>query len=79
MLQAAALEEKAAGIAEKAQQCGVWQAAPKPLLTGKHGIKLGVDPGKELGALMKQCFEAQLDGAFFTEEEGIAYLETLLS
>ncbi|MBO5790835.1 MAG: CCA tRNA nucleotidyltransferase [Lentisphaeria bacterium] len=79
LLQAAGLEEKAAGIAEKAHRYGLWQAAPKPLLTGKHGIKLGVKPGKELGILMKQCFEAQLDGLFFTEEEGIAYLETLLS
>lgn len=38
--------------------------APKPILLGRHLIERGMKPGKEFGTILKEAFEAQLDGAF---------------
>ncbi|MDE1169903.1 MAG: CCA tRNA nucleotidyltransferase [Verrucomicrobium sp.] len=51
---------------------------PEPLLTG-HDVmaELGLKPGKELGALLKQLREAQLEGAVADREGALAFLRGL--
>jgi len=44
---------------------GVLEKAPKPLLQGRDVQAMGVKPGPAMGALLKEAFEAQLDGLFF--------------
>ena len=57
---------------ERARELGVDRRPPKPLLLGRHLLELGMTPGPEMGALLKQIYEKQLDGEIKTTEEGIA-------
>lgn len=79
LLRGAEKGEDAQKIAAIAKEKQLFSAPPEPLLTGRHGIELGIAPGPELGILMKKCFEAQLDGMFATLEEGKVYLKNLLA
>ncbi len=47
----------------------------KPILMGRHLIKLGMKPGPEFGPILKAAFEAQLDNVFETVEDGIEFLK----
>ena len=51
------------------ERLGVLDAPPAPLLTGRHGIAAGMTPGPAMGEILRECFEAQLDGRF-TDLEG---------
>ena len=60
----------------------LWQAAadlnlldvaPQPFLMGKMLMEMGMKPGKEMGELIKQSFELQLDGKITSTEEAIAW------
>ncbi len=56
---------------ERARALGVEHAAPDPLVKGRHLLALGVAPGPRMGALLKQLYEQQLDGAISTPEDGL--------
>lgn len=47
----------------------VVSSAPKPLLLGRHLLELGMKPGPEMGVVLKQAYELQLDGQITTLEE----------
>ena len=60
----------------------LWQAAsaldlldvaPQPYLMGKMLMDLGIKPGKEMGEMIKQSFELQLDGKIRNVDEAIAW------
>jgi tRNA nucleotidyltransferase (CCA-adding enzyme) len=53
-------------------------AAPKPLLLGRHLVALGRQPGPAFKPLLEAAFEAQLDGAFADEAGGVAWLKAHL-
>ncbi len=56
--------------------------ADKPiaaLVTGKDLIALGMKPGKEMGTLLDELYESQLDGKFETKEEGLAFFKACFS
>ena len=70
----------AAGDAEFPEK--LWQAAadfdlldvaPQPYLTGKMLMELDVKPGKQMGEIIKQSFELQLDGKIKNAEDAIAW------
>jgi tRNA nucleotidyltransferase (CCA-adding enzyme) len=63
---------------ERARELGVDRSPPKPLLLGRHLLELGMKPGPEMGALLKQIYEKQLDGEIKTTEEGIAMASRIL-
>lgn len=52
---------------------------PKPILMGHHLIALGQKPGVRFGDILKQAFEAQMDGEFDDEASGILWLKNYLS
>lgn len=52
-----ALEQKAASLR-------VVQAAPAPILKGRHLLRIGMAPGPAMGAVLSAAHNAQLDGAF---------------
>jgi len=52
-------------------------AAPKPILQGRHLIARGLSPGKEFGAVLHAAFEAQLEGQFADLEGAWKWLEEL--
>lgn len=62
-------------LAEAAERLRVADAAPKPILLGRHLIALGMKPGPSFKPILDKCFEAQLDGAFADSEGALAYLK----
>jgi tRNA nucleotidyltransferase (CCA-adding enzyme) len=63
----------------KARELGVDRSPPKPLLLGRHLLELGMMPGPDMGVLLKQIYERQLDGEITTTEEGITLASQLLN
>jgi tRNA nucleotidyltransferase (CCA-adding enzyme) len=49
-------------------------AAPKPIILGRHLLQLGMKPGPQFTPIIDAAFEAQLDGAFSDEAGGVAWV-----
>ncbi len=64
---------------ERARALGVEHEAPKPILLGRHLLALGMKPGPEMGRILKQVYERQLDGQVTTVEEGVALAKQLMT
>ncbi len=54
------------------------RAAPKPVVLGRHLLALGLTPGPKVGSILKTCYDAQIDGAFSTLEEGLEYAKRVI-
>lgn len=54
------------------------EAAPRPLLLGRHLVAAGLAPGPRFTPILETAFEAQLDGAFLDEAGAVAWLENRL-
>lgn len=63
-----------AWLRQRAQNLGVWDAQPIPVIRGRDLIDVGYQPGPKLGKILAQLFQAQLAGRFGTHEEGIAFV-----
>ena len=63
-------------LAKEASRLKVRDAIPKPIVQGRDLISLGMKPGIEFGAILKRCFEAQLDGVFYDHDGGMEYLKS---
>lgn len=59
----------------KAAELRLRDAAPKPLLQGRHLIARGMKPGAEFGVLLDKAFEAQLEGHFTDLDGALHWLE----
>jgi tRNA nucleotidyltransferase (CCA-adding enzyme) len=64
---------------DRARALGVEHEPPKPLLMGRHLLALGLSPGPQVGEILKQVYEKQLDGAITTEQEAIEEAREILS
>ena len=64
-------------LAAQAERLRVADSAPKPIVLGRHLMALGFKPGPAFGKMLKAAYEAQLDGLFFTVEEGIVFVRRL--
>lgn len=64
-----------ADLLQLAEKVAVVEDKPQPILLGRHLIHLGIQPGKQMGLILKDAFEAQLDGHFATVEEGIEWFK----
>ena len=51
---------------------------PPPLMLGRHLIGMGHQPGDWFGPILKNCYEAQLDGEFSDEQAGLVWLTEYL-
>jgi tRNA nucleotidyltransferase (CCA-adding enzyme) len=56
---------------ERARALGVEHAPPAPLLLGRHLLEAGVEPGPQMGRLLRGVYELQLDGEVTTLEEAL--------
>jgi tRNA nucleotidyltransferase/poly(A) polymerase len=63
-----------APIAALAAQLNVSAGRPTPILQGRHLIETGMIPGPELGAALERAYHAQIDGAFDSVEDGLAWV-----
>jgi tRNA nucleotidyltransferase (CCA-adding enzyme) len=64
-----------ARLRTRAQELALENAAPRPLLQGRHLVAIGRKPGPEFKPLLDAAFEAQLDGAFTDEAGAVAWLK----
>lgn len=72
--------EFAKKLSAAAKEIDVYEDAPQPYLTGKMLMDLGMNPGKEMGLVIKQSFELQLDGDIRSAEEALSWAKkTILS
>ncbi len=65
-------------LLERARKLEVEHHAPAPLVMGRHLLDMGVQPGPEMGTLLNECYEAQLDGLITSLDEGLAYAKRQL-
>jgi tRNA nucleotidyltransferase (CCA-adding enzyme) len=61
-------------LMQKARDLAVADTAPKPILQGRDLQACGLSPGKAFGVLLKDAFEAQLEGAFADHTGALAWL-----
>lgn len=45
-----------------------------PFVMGRHLIAFGMDPGPHFGPILREAFEAQIEGTFGDEVEGLSWL-----
>ena len=64
---------------QRARSLGVEHRPPAPLLQGRHLLALGLSPGPQIGAILKQVYERQLDGEVSTVDEAIDDAKRLLA
>ncbi len=63
-----------ATIVALAEQLSVSTGRPAPILQGRHLLAAGMTPGPELGAALDRAYHAQIDGAFDSVEDGLAWV-----
>lgn len=61
-------------LVAKAHALAIADAAPKPIVLGRHLIDLGMKPGPQFKPIIDAAFEAQLDGEFADESGGVAWV-----
>jgi tRNA nucleotidyltransferase (CCA-adding enzyme) len=66
-------------LVAKAHELAIADAAPKPIVLGRHLIALGLKPGPGFTPIIESAFEAQLDGAFADELGGMEWLRRRIS
>ncbi len=62
----------------RAVELALEDAAPRPILMGRHLLELGCKPGPGYTPILAAAFEAQLDGAFADEDGARAWLKSHL-
>jgi tRNA nucleotidyltransferase (CCA-adding enzyme) len=60
------------GFIERARALGVEHSPPAPLLQGRHLVEAGYEPGPQMGRLLRDVYELQLDGKVTTLGEALA-------
>ena len=64
-----------AWLSERAKGLQVYNQKPRPIVTGKDLMALGIAPGPEMGIVLKKLLDLQLEGAFSSLEGARNYLE----
>jgi tRNA nucleotidyltransferase (CCA-adding enzyme) len=68
------LPESCRWLLERARRLEIADSAPAPLVMGRDLIARGMKPGPEFGKILKEVYEAQLDGAFSDRAGAYEYL-----
>ncbi|HEX5216985.1 MAG TPA: hypothetical protein VFV98_16095 [Vicinamibacterales bacterium] len=64
---------------ERARSLGVENKPPAPIVLGRHLLGMGMKPGPDVGAILKQIYERQLDGEIVTLDDGLALARQLVA
>ncbi|HUL54277.1 MAG TPA: polynucleotide adenylyltransferase [Opitutaceae bacterium] len=68
-------ESRIHALGDTARALAVRDAAPRPLILGRHLLELGLRPGPQFKPILAACAEAQEEGAFVDEAGGRAWLK----
>jgi tRNA nucleotidyltransferase (CCA-adding enzyme) len=63
---------------ERARSLGVENKPPAPIVLGRHLLEMGMKPGPDVGVILKQIYERQLDGGIVTLDDGLSLARELL-
>lgn len=72
------LDEEARWLLKKFKELNVSKESIKPLILGRDLIERGVAPGPEMGKILHELYQKQLDNEFETKEEGLKIAEEIL-
>jgi tRNA nucleotidyltransferase (CCA-adding enzyme) len=61
-------------FAAVARRIGVASGRPAALVQGRHLLEQGMAPGPAVGELVRRAYQAQVDGAFTTLEDGLEWV-----
>jgi tRNA nucleotidyltransferase (CCA-adding enzyme) len=65
-------------LLEESGRLAVLGEKPRPFLTGKHLLAMGAKPGPELGKIIQESFELQLEGDLADEAAALAWAKERL-
>ncbi len=65
-------------IMKLAESTNVSLKKPDRLVLGRHLLHLGYSPARWFSSILEMCYQAQLDGVFSNETDGIDFLKTEL-
>ena len=65
-------------LGERAHGLALQSQGPRPILLGRHLLAMGLKPSRQFKQILNAAFEAQLDGHFKNEAEGLNWLQTHL-
>jgi hypothetical protein len=71
------LSESHKALHDTARNIGVHQSAPNPIANGKMLGQMGIKPGPQMGSILRQLYQAQLDGHIRTPEDVPGYIQKL--
>ncbi len=66
-------------LLERARKLSVDAQPPTPLLTGRHLIELGLEPGPHFGRVLEECLARQIEGEFDNLEAGLECARTIIA
>lgn len=66
-------------ISGEARRLDVEKSGPRPLLGGHDLMERGLPEGPQLGKILRQAYEAQLDGAFESRRAALEWLDSLIA
>ncbi len=72
------LDLEARWLLKKFNELNVSRETIAPLVMGRDLMELGVQPGPEMGRLLKRLYQLQLDNEFDTKEEGMKKARELI-
>ena len=71
------LDEIVKWYQEQKEEYNINKETIQPIIMGRDLLKLGVEPGVQMGEYLNQLYERQLDGEFDTKEEGLKLFEKI--
>ena len=63
-------------LLDQAHRLSVQDKPPQPFLKGRHLIEMGIKPGPEIGKLLKQAFDVQINGEIRSLNEAMKWVES---
>jgi tRNA nucleotidyltransferase (CCA-adding enzyme) len=72
------LDREAVWLLKRFEELRVSRETIRPLILGRDLLRLGVPPGPEMGRILKDLYDRQLDNAFETREEGLIIAKKLV-
>ncbi|MFQ5721373.1 MAG: CCA tRNA nucleotidyltransferase [Candidatus Aminicenantales bacterium] len=72
------IDKEGRWLLRKFEELNVSKETIKPLIMGRDLIKIGVNPGPRMGAILKKLYQAQLDNEFETKEQGLKLAKKII-
>lgn len=65
-------------IIERAKELDCYESSPKKLIQGEDLLNMGYTPGPIFGAILKELYHKQLNGAFHTKKDGLKMVQSTI-